>query len=224
MCAIFVVLTIRQRANDLQRWSLISIPKVFFFFFHHEHVIHEWWPGCFRRVTAFSPFVSQNDTTREMYYRVLFIWYWVLIFIFTRWYCSFTVWQCAIWRTTKVIHKHVSQKHGKPSREQLWLCVVCTLSLFVEILNIGYLVDLTAKMFILSATRLNVLRHVRILNNLTLTWTLWGDQCLDAVACEGSRSIRSARGGFLVRVLGLSELLRHAVALGDARLIAPIMK
>ena len=89
MCAIFVVLTIRQRANDLQRWSLISIPKVFFFFFHHEHVIHEWWPGCFRRVTAFSPFVSQNDTTREMYCRVLFIRYSVLIFIFTWWYCNF---------------------------------------------------------------------------------------------------------------------------------------
>ena len=27
----------------------------------------------------------------------------------------------------------------------------------------------------------------------TLTRTLWGDQCLDAVACEGSRSIRPAR-------------------------------
>ena len=28
---------------------------------------------------------------------------------------------------------------------------------------------------------------------LTLTWTLWRDQCLDAMACEGSRSIRPAR-------------------------------
>ena len=28
---------------------------------------------------------------------------------------------------------------------------------------------------------------------LTLTRTLWGDQCLDAVACEGSRLIRPAR-------------------------------
>ena len=27
----------------------------------------------------------------------------------------------------------------------------------------------------------------------TVTRTLWGDQCLDAVACEGSRSIRPAR-------------------------------
>ena len=28
---------------------------------------------------------------------------------------------------------------------------------------------------------------------LTLTRTLWGDQCLDAVACEGSRLIRPTR-------------------------------
>ena len=28
---------------------------------------------------------------------------------------------------------------------------------------------------------------------LTLIGTLWGDQCLDAVACEGSRLIRPAR-------------------------------
>ena len=28
---------------------------------------------------------------------------------------------------------------------------------------------------------------------INLTQTLWGDQCLDVVACEGSRSIRPAR-------------------------------
>ena len=33
--------------------------------------------------------------------------------------------------------------------------------------------------------------HLTLTLTLTLTRTLWGDQCLDAVACEGSRLIRA---------------------------------
>ena len=35
--------------------------------------------------------------------------------------------------------------------------------------------------------------HPTLTLSLTLPRTLWGDQCFDAVACEGSRSICPAR-------------------------------
>ena len=35
--------------------------------------------------------------------------------------------------------------------------------------------------------------HLTLSRNRTRTRTLWGDQCLDAVACEGSRLISPAR-------------------------------
>ena len=56
------------------------------------------------------------------------------------------------------------------------------------------------------------------------TRTLCGDQCLDAVDCEGSRSIRSARVLFLGKTLGLFDWPRDAVAWKDSRLIAPLTK
>ena len=49
---------------------------------------------------------------------------------------------------------------------------------------------------------------------LTLARTLWGDQSLDAVACEGSinRLIRPARVLCLEGLLGLFDRLGDAVA------------
>ena len=47
----------------------------------------------------------------------------------------------------------------------------------------------------------------------TLTLTLWGDHCLDAVASEGSRLLHSAGSDALLgRTLGLFDCLRDAAA------------
>ena len=56
----------------------------------------------------------------------------------------------------------------------------------------------------------------------TLTRTLWGDLCLDAVACEGSRLIRP-KGGAVAGGVRLSKLARPGVHIAFLAVISYII-